>query len=197
MGDMTDASQPSELRRFEEVYGLTGADGLLRYPVFEAIGNHDFIGDSPAIQKVVERHGSLVYSWDWDDLHFVCLDLHPDPKNLQWLAQDLAKVGRRRPTLIFFHYSILGPYSEMWSEENKTALARAIDGYNVIAIFHGHYHRAGRYTWSGHDVFLPGSPRHSSHAFIVVRVEESKMTVAYWDSDRRAWSDSFVKPIRR
>jgi cytolysin (calcineurin-like family phosphatase) len=139
----------------------------------------------------------LVYSWSWADIHFVCLDLCPDPDNLRWLARDLAKVGRARPVIIFFHYSIEGPYSDFWEEEQKDAFARAIEGRNVPAIFHGHYHRAGRYQWRGHDVFLPGSPRHSSHAFLVVRIGANSLAVAFRDFDKQAWSDVFVKPIRR
>ncbi len=112
MGDMTDTSELSEWRQFEELYGLTGRDGLLRFPIYEAIGNHDYIGDSPITPRVVARHGALVYSWDWDDIHFVCLDMHPDPKNLAWFAKDVARAGKHRPLVIFFHYCIDGPYSE-------------------------------------------------------------------------------------
>jgi len=197
MGDMTDSSAQEEWAEFEAVYGLTGRDGLLKYPLFEAIGNHDIIGDSPVPKQVRRRHGALVYSWDWDDLHLVCLDLHPDTKNLAWLEKDLAKVRRERPLVVFFHYSIEGPYSDMWEEEQKDALAKALEGRNVLGIFHGHYHRAGWYVWHGHDVFLPGSPRHSSHAFLVVRVGADSLAVGTRDCDSDAWRDAFVKPIRR
>jgi hypothetical protein len=197
MGDMTDASLPEQWTEFERVYGRDGKDGILKSPVFEAIGNHDIIGDSPIVGIVKRRHGSLIYSWNWNDLHFVCLDLHPDANNLRWLAKDLAKVGPERPLIIFFHYSLAGPYSDFWEEAQKEAFAQAIEGKNVLAIFHGHYHRAGRYQWHGQDVFLPGSPRHSSHAFLVVRVGAGSLAVGFWDFDSRRWSDAFSKPIRR
>jgi cytolysin (calcineurin-like family phosphatase) len=194
MGDMTDSSQEEDWREFERTYGR---DGLLRVPVFEAIGNHDFIGDSPIPPHVRRRHGGLVYSWDWEGVHFVCLDLHPDTQNLAWLARDLKKRDRASPLVIFFHYSIEGPYSEFWKAEDKDALAKALEGRNVLAIFHGHFHRAGHYEWRGLDVFLPGSPRHSSHAFLVVRLTADRLGVAFWDFDRRDWREAFVKAIRR
>lgn len=76
-------------------FGLDGTDGLLRYPVLEGWGNHD----GPPIGK--EKHGfsfqarlkernqlrirkglvanlcplGLHYSWDWDDVHFVQLNI--------------------------------------------------------------------------------------------------------------------------
>jgi cytolysin (calcineurin-like family phosphatase) len=196
MGDMTDSSLEEEWRQFEELYGLTGRDGLLKWPVYEAIGNHDFIGDSPVRGHVERRHGSLIYSWDWDGVHFVCLDMHPDAKNLKWLAQDLKTAGER-PLVVFFHYALDGPYSDFWEEEQKAAFGRAIEGRNVLAIFHGHFHRAGHYTWRGHDVFLPGSPRHSSHAFLVVRLGRDRLDVAFWDFSARRWTETFTKRIRR
>jgi cytolysin (calcineurin-like family phosphatase) len=197
MGDMTDSSREEEWREFEALFGLTGRDGLLRWPVYEAIGNHDFIGDSPVRGHVERRHGSLVYSWDWEDVHFVCLDMHPDAKNLEWLARDLKRVGRRRPLVVFFHYALQGPYSDFWEQEQKAALARAIEGRNVLAIFHGHYHRAGHYTWRGYDVFLPGSPRHSSHVFLAVRLTRERLDVAFRDFGARRWTETFTKRIRR
>jgi cytolysin (calcineurin-like family phosphatase) len=197
MGDMTDSSQLEDWRAFERLYGLTGRDGLLRYPVFEAIGNHDIIGDSPIKAEVVRRHGALVYSWDWEDVHFACLDLHPDAANLAWLKRDLKRVGRRRPVVVFFHYSLEGPYSDFWETRDKDALARALEGFNVLALFHGHYHGAGHYRWRGHDVFLPGSPRHSSHQFLVVRVDQRSLSVSFRDFGAGRWADTFVKTIQR
>jgi hypothetical protein len=197
MGDMTDSSQEKEWHEFERIYGRTGRDGLLKYPVYEAIGNHDIIGNSPIKVHVKQRHGSLAYSWDWSDVHLICLEMYPDSRTRAWLAKDLSKVGRARPLVVFFHYAIEGPYSDFWPEVDKQALAQALAGYNVLAIFHGHFHHAGHYVWNGHDVFLPGSPRHASHQFLVVRLSADQLAVGFWDFDTRAWRDAFVKTIQR
>ncbi len=197
LGDTTDNGSLEEFARFEAAYGLTGKEGLLRYPVFEAIGNHDVNSSSPIKERVSQRHGGINYSWDWEGVHFACLDMYPDSRTLEWLRHDLRKVGRERPLILFFHYSIDGYYSDFWPEQDKEALARAIEPFNVAAIFHGHEHRVGRYVWRGHEVFRPGAPRHSSHFFLVVRVRGNQLTVLSRDFDTQAWRDVWVVDVKR
>lgn len=196
-GDTTDNGLLEEFAEFETFYGRTGKEGLLRFPVFEAIGNHDVTVDSPIKQRARERHGGINYSWDWADLHFSCLDMYPDAATRDWLARDLERLESGRPLILFFHYSLEGRYSGFWPPEDKQAFADAIGDRNVLAIFHGHEHRVGYYEWQGHPVFRPGAPRHSSHAFLVVRVEASRMSVAARDFDSGTWLWSQVVPIRR
>lgn len=196
-GDTTDNALLEEFAEFEKVYGLTGHDGLLSYPVFESIGNHDLGPEAPIKDRARLRHGGIDYSWDWDDLHFVCLDMYPDAATRAWLARDLSRVSSGTPLVLFFHYSLEGPYSDYWEQEDKNAFAAAIAGRNVLAIFHGHEHRVGHYMWRGHPVFRPGAPRHSSHAFLAVRVGPLTIDVAAWDFDNRSWLTSWSVPVRR
>ncbi|HVQ28503.1 MAG TPA: metallophosphoesterase [Vicinamibacteria bacterium] len=196
-GDTTDNGRLDEFAEFESVYGLTGKDGLLRYPIFESIGNHDLNAESPIKERAKARHGDIDYAWSWDGLRFVCLDMYPDEKTRAFLARELEKVGRDRPVILYFHYSLEGPYSDFWEQQDKEDFARVIDGYNVAAIFHGHEHRMGHYVWRGHPVFRPGAPRHSSHAFLAVRVGPTEMSVAAWDFDNRKWLSSWTVPVRR
>jgi cytolysin (calcineurin-like family phosphatase) len=100
-----------EFAEFEKVYGLKGHDGLLAYPVFESIGNHDLGPEAPIKDKARLRHGGIDYSWDWDDLHLVCLDMYPDVATRVWLARDLARISSGTPLVLFFHYSLEGPWS--------------------------------------------------------------------------------------
>ena len=114
-GDLTQNGQDGriepldsdELGFFLTDYGLTGAEGDLRFPVYEGYGNHDFDpaqpGDfhelnwqywyaddsTPSADAVAERNPDRValteiapdlaghYSWDWDWLHLVNADLFP------------------------------------------------------------------------------------------------------------------------
>lgn len=196
-GDTTDNGHLEEFAEFEAVYGLTGRDGLLRYPVFEAYGNHDLNSESPVKERVRQRHGSAHYAWDWGDVRFICLDLYPDAATRPWLTKELDRLGARRPVILFFHYSIEGYYSDFWEEEEKEAFAMAIEGHNVLAVFHGHEHGMGHYIWRDHPVFRPGAPRHRSHQFLVVRLEPARMAVAAWDYDRKAFVRSWTIPVRR
>ncbi len=199
VGDLTDNGRSNEWRQFVKYYGLTGKDGLLKYPVFECTGNHDRYPalNEPVLDGVKKRHGGLTYSWDWDDVHLVCLDEYPDKENLRWLRRDLAKAGRKLPIVIYFHFSISGPYSGSWSDREKEAFRKAIDGFNIIGIFHGHYHRSGRYRWEGYDVYNVGSPKHMWHSFAVVRITDTKMTVASWEWESGTWGWSHSKRINQ
>lgn len=196
-GDTTDNGRLDEFAEFEAVYGHDGRDGLLKFPVFVAIGNHDVSAISPIKDKVTERYGGVDYGWDWDDLRVLCLDMYPDARTRGWLVGELQRAGRRRPLILFFHYSLDGPYSDFWEDEEKDAFARTLEGYNVLALFHGHEHRVGHYLWRGHPVFRPGAPRHSSHFFLAVRVSPAKMEVAAWNYDERRWAEWWSVPVKR
>jgi cytolysin (calcineurin-like family phosphatase) len=197
-GDLTDDGKPREWRRFEQFYGLTGSDGLLRYPVFEGIGNHDKHYGWHVKEHVARRHGANRYSWDWHDLHLVCLGEGPDADDLAWLERDLSAVGNEVGIILYFHYPLEGPFSHgHWfgDGDHREALHRVISGRNVLGIFHGHYHREGTYEWHGFDVFNPGGPKHGGRSFTVVRVEDTRMTVASFNYAAKAWSWWRQKPI--
>jgi Calcineurin-like phosphoesterase len=196
-GDTTDNGLLPEFAEFEKVYGRDGGDGLLRYPVFESIGNHDVTSTSPIKERARARHGGINYSWQWDGIRFACLDMYPDVATRAWLAGELQPLRPEHPLVLFFHVSLEGPYSDYWGAADKDAFAQAIEGRNVLAIFHGHEHRTGRYEWRGHQVFRPGSPRHSSHSFLAVRVGATTMSVAAWDFDQRRWLWWSTVPVRR
>ena len=196
-GDTTDNGTLDEFAQFEALYGLTGRDGVLRYPVYESIGNHDLNSESPIKERAARRHGGIDYAWDWGGVRMICLDMCPDATTRAWLHGELQRVGPDRPLVIYFHYSLEGPYSDFWEQADKDAFAAAIEGHNVLAIFHGHEHRLGHYAWRGHPVFRPGAARHSSHFFLAVRLGPREMAVAAWDYDNRRWHQSWVVPVRR
>jgi predicted phosphodiesterase len=196
LGDMTEYSTEEQWRQFEELYGHTGTEGLLRYPVFEALGNHDFMDGSPVVRHIERRHGSLTYSFDWDDLHVVCLGMYPSAARIRWLREDLRKVKKDRPLVVFFHYGMEGPYSDSWeSPEERDALAQALKGRRAAVLLHGHWHMAGHYRWRGHEVFRPGSPKHSSHTFLVVRLRAKEIAVGFWNFDTQDWAQTVVRPL--
>ena len=151
------------------------------------------------------RHGGLPYAWNWDDVHLVCLGVYPNAANLQWLKKDLATVSRETPVVLFFHYPMGGPFSDWWNERDKNALAQAIAGYRVVTIFTGHYHMPGRETWQGIDTFRPGSTRTGPPTFIVARLTDDRLTVAFYDwtigegrtpSLVTPWVETFSEPLR-
>lgn len=195
-GDLTDYSTEEQWQAFERFYGRTGKDGLIKFPVKEALGNHDFMGDSPVVRHIVRRHGGLAYSFDWDDLHVACLGMYPSADRIRWLADDLRAVPVSRPVVVFFHYGIDGPWSQSWeSQDEREELARVLAGRRVAAIFHGHAHHAGAYSWRGYGVFRPGSPKHSSREVMAVRIRGDEVAVAYRDFEKSEWTNTFVTSV--
>ena len=195
-GDLTDHGLAGEWKQFAALYGLGSGDGpagsrtgLLKWPVYECTGNHDRILwlARPVLAEVRKRHGDLCYSLDLGGVHVVCLDLYPDKEHLAWLGRDLAKVGPKRAVVIFFHYGLAGPFADWWSAAEKLAFAKAVADYNVVGIFHGHYHASKHYPWRGLDVYNVGSPRHRWHSFAAVRITRRAMIVASWNWDRGRW----------
>jgi cytolysin (calcineurin-like family phosphatase) len=188
-GDLTENGRLVELKLFVKYFGMKGVGGMLKYPVYPGTGNHDRRGGRTAVAKKIKYHyKTLPYSWNWQDVHFICLDDYPRAEYRKWLKKDLAGAGKERPLVIFFHYCILGPYSDWWSEKKKKQFRSAIKDFNVIAIFHGHYHAEDYYQWEGYDVFNVGSPKYIYPSFAAVRVTKKRMDTAYWNYVQRQWS---------
>lgn len=154
-------------------FGLDGTDGLLKFPVFEGWGNHDgpppgkekhgFSFQSQLLARNAVRKGKgmisnlstngLHYSWDWDDVHFVQLNIYPadrqregvryspvwhDPQGaLSFMRHDLAeKVGTSgRPVVLMSH---CGFDTDWWTKEDWKDAYDAARAYNVVLYLYGH-----------------------------------------------------------
>jgi hypothetical protein len=197
-GDLTEDGKPAEWDAFAAAFGLRGGDGELEAPVFETLGNHDKHHGFHVRNRIFERHGSTVYSFDWGNVHVVSLGEAPDDEDLAWLDRDLSTMPEGSGIVLFFHFPLLGAFSQgQWFGDGdyRDKLAAKLRGRNVLAIFHGHYHATGLYTWRGIDVYRAGSPKHGWHTFNVVEVERDKMTVASWDYDASSWRWFHQKPV--
>jgi hypothetical protein len=197
-GDLTEDGWPHEWERFAAVFGSTGKDGRLRYPVYEGIGNHDRHAGGYVKEQVARRHGAARYSWDWDDLHLVCLGEAPDDDDLAWLRADLEATGPAVGVVLYFHYPLEGAFSRgNWFGDGqyRARLHEVLAGYRVLGVFNGHFHASGTYRWKGLDAYLVGSAKHSWHSFAVVRVTDTRMTVASWNYDRQGWWWWHDKPV--
>lgn len=182
-GDLTNYyGVPGQWYEFINNYGVVNGEGRIDFPVYEGYGNHDFdtLSDPPAIspespltdvvidgirsrneqraEEVNVSSNGLHYSWDWDSVHFVSLNLYPGLNNpyskgsLAFLEKDLAdNVGvSGRPVVIFFHYDL----AALRSRRTAAAFYYAIHDYNVIGIFHGHTHTERRhYLWPASTLY--------------------------------------------
>lgn len=197
-GDLTENGEPWQWRHFVKLYGLDGHDGELHFPVFEAYGNHDKHHSWYTLDRITERHGAPRYAFDWDDLRVVNLGEAPDDEALAFLSADLTRVGKERPVVIYFHFPLRGPWSDNnWFGEGRyrADLARVLFGYNVVGLFHGHYHASGRYQWEGVDVYNVGATKHEQWSFAVVHVTDTRFTVLSWNYRDQSWEFWHDKPI--
>ncbi|MBW2454570.1 MAG: metallophosphoesterase [Deltaproteobacteria bacterium] len=185
-GDLTDFGWQTEWQQFLAHYG---PGGLLRYRIYETTGNHDRYAPLgyAVLDGVRARHGALLYGVALGPVRVICLDRYPDAEAQQWLARQLALLGKTVPVMLFFHYPLMGTFADWWSERDKEGLARVIQDYSVEAIFHGHSHDSRPYEWRGVTVYNVGSPKHAWNSFAVVRVEGRTLSVAAWDWDDNLW----------
>jgi len=221
---------------FRADFGLDGTDGRLKYPVFEGWGNHD--GPPVGAEKfgfsfqaeLKQRHqtrqqkgwlkglsaNGLHYSWDWDDVHFVQLNIYPadqqnaqiryspkwhDPQGaLTFLKEDLAKhVGDSgRPVVLMSH---CGFDTDWWHPDDWKAAYEAAKPYRVALYLYGHSGTGVR-DWAP----TGESPRwlcvntgQTENGFFVVQLDGRRLRLAYrlkqWhiekkpgQPDKRTWN---------
>jgi hypothetical protein len=219
-----DPTAPSFWKEFTQDYGLTGTDGRLAYPLYEGFGNHDgMTGKSTSRAGIKERNPKRVgltgiapngfhYSWDWDQVHLVQLNLFPGndsadcvvgPPNhhpehaLQFLQEDLAKnVGQSgKVVIVFCHYCYSGGMADWWTEPAKQRFRDAVKGYRTLLV-HGHSHGAYFYEWKGLRAISDGScarPESQTGDFLVVHITRDKLYVA--QRKLGEWGITLAEPL--
>jgi cytolysin (calcineurin-like family phosphatase) len=127
--------QRTEWRAYLELYGLTGVEGKLKFPVYELYGNHDAPeGRGLALEHMAERNpkrpnvskiskNGVHYSWDWGPIHVVSLGINVGAtdrtprkrsfnalESFEFLKTNLAeKVGQSgRPVILCHHVDFAG-----------------------------------------------------------------------------------------
>ena len=140
-GDVAEIATPAEYETWRAIQPALGG-----VPIYSAPGNHDVRWNPLGKAGFVEGTGQPLYqSWDHENVHFVTLDStvllnhvgHVDAQQLQWLKDDLAKVGTERPVVIGFHHWV-GRDAVM--VDNERALIDAVAPYNVVLWLQGHGH---------------------------------------------------------
>lgn len=147
-GDVTDYGWAGEYDGYAEV--LAG----LRFPVHHVPGNHDVRWAPRGLQIFRERVGAPFRSFDHGGCHFVLLDStvplshygHYESAQLRWLEQDLRRVGRSTPVLLFTHHWVGRPPVMV---DNEQKLLRVIEPYDVKLVFNGHGHADLLWDWHG------------------------------------------------
>ncbi len=219
----SDSNGIAQFSQFESDWGING-EGRLKFEVYEGFGNQDGDAGSAVRQAVKNRNllriglssissNGLHYSWDWEQVHFINLNLCPGDSgtdnsglaaqySLEFLQADLAEnVGESgRAVVILCHYGFDSWGLSWWPVSMQQAFYDRIKEYNVIGIFHGHSHTTSMYAWNGFDVYSVPAAQSQSGAgkFLAVNIKGNNITVAErvgdaWGMSRRK-AVSIVKP---
>jgi len=175
---------------FDQLYQVSG-EGILKFPVYEGYGNHDldtgfrgvlsgiYLRNKHRSTPVTISDNGLHYSWEWDGVHFINLNLCPGHggqayNSLAFLEKDLAQnlKSPRQPVIIYHHLHHASPD---WPVEEKQDTIKILEGYNVIAIFIGHTHTSFRYRWHGIDVF--GVPKIHGRQYYVCQIKDGALYI--------------------
>lgn len=220
IGDLTSTGAAVDWSSFTNDWGLTG-ERRLNFPVYECFGNHD-CNRIPVPSGIKARNpfrtglsnissNGCHYSWDWDFLHLVCLNVFPgqipdsygfDPQaSLAFLVDDLAQnVGdSHRPVVIYHHFGLDSFSAPAWSDQQRSDYSQAISNYNVIAIFAGHNHFVDYIPWCGFNTFNDGTLGKPLWGltyvnFLVAHVTKTNLTVAECRAGG-VWGAVFNRPI--
>jgi len=193
-GDLTQEGRPAQWGEYLRVFG---AGGGLPFAVWDIPGNHDLRNPIFTRLQFLMRQGGSRYFRDVGDLRLIALGEAPDQDDLVWLREVLARTGRDRPVIICLHLPFEGPYSDNWFTRDTftESLGRLLEGFQIIAILHGHYHESGFYRWKGFDVYNIGSVKHHHRDFGVIHVTDTHFTYAAWNLELDSWWWFHHKPI--
>lgn len=204
LGDLVESNKTAAYAAWEADFGMKG-EKLLRFPIYELLGNHDNTVNTVGWEGVKRRNplradvasisaNGYHYSFDWNGVHFVMAnicsadDVDPslqhkvDPrKALEFIKEDLKKnVGESgRPVIVLQHFDL---YNRAWiSQAQVDALGAALAPYNVILLAHGHSHTSRKYKAGHIDVLDDGSLKNSAKdlgisSFYVIRIEGNRLT---------------------
>lgn len=158
----------------------------IKIPIYHVCGNHDNTWSALNF-KIRENYGAPFYSFDTFGCHFVglCSASPQEPlpsigiEQINWLKQDLAKVGPKTPIFIFFHHPLHS--TEFANPIEKYALLDILRPYNVVLILNGHGHQARYYNEDGIDAIMGGSTYdlRSPAGFNLITVSKGTIRVAY------------------
>ncbi|MDB5107007.1 MAG: metallophosphoesterase [Fibrobacteres bacterium] len=194
-GDLINTVDSALWRQYVADYGVNG-EGRVKYPVYDGLGNHDYYGNGSIVVDALrarnrKRAGltasdatNLHYSWDWDGVHFVMLNLYSgtvasnyDPfASYAFLAKDLAdNVGSSgRPVLVMQHFPL--PDTGWWPQSEADKSIALLKKYNCLGILHGHSHSKKFYKFQNVDIYDDGTVMNGD--ILVFHLKDGKLTVA-------------------
>jgi outer membrane protein assembly factor BamB len=177
-GDICEYGTVAQYEQYQDVLKSLGED----IKTYTAPGNHDVRWNPRGKEGYVKGTGQPLYqSWDWGNIHFILLDStvllehwgHFSQEELNWLKNDLQKVGTEKPIIIGFHHWI-GRDPVM--VDNEQALLAVVKPYNVVLWLQGHGHSDIDWNIDGRPATMVGALYDGSYDIITVTDTELKIS---------------------
>ena len=141
VGDVTFRGRESHYKNYLKI------KKKLKFPVIDAIGNHDDDHDNGAegLRLFNEYCGTQEFSFTDRNSYFIVLDNKDGDfkeKQFSWLLSELEKAKGYKHTFIFMHKPPFNPYQQAWYRIETTPWShrflKLCDEYNVDIVFSGH-----------------------------------------------------------
>ena len=148
VGDLTDKAERMWFEAVRDSFAKLGA------PTHFTIGNHDYATDTDRAAYEAVFPKQLNYSFEHEGWQVVALDTTQgqrfqqtavQPSTLDWLDENLPRLDRRKPTVIFTHFPLAA--SVKMRPTNAEALLERMKDFNVRAVYNGHYHAFTEHPW--------------------------------------------------
>jgi 3',5'-cyclic AMP phosphodiesterase CpdA len=153
-GDLTHTTDDAQERRkrmteFRDIVKELKVKTLRFMP-----GEHDASLDNGAAFK--EFFGDTHYTFDHKGVHFIVLDNVSDPAaklgdaQLAWLKQDVAKLDKAQPIVVFTHRPLFDLYPDWdWATRDGAQAVETLMPYQHVTVFYGHIHQE-HHQMTGH-----------------------------------------------
>ena len=169
---------PKQWENYSADFGVNG-EGRCKWPVFEAIGNHDLNDNLFVFNKIKERNvlrkqlklidnvssNGYHYSWDWEGVHFVNLNLfggnvwqgeadaygwaHHPQAARDFLIKDLQEHVGTSGRPVVYIQHFRPIDENWWTYSAADKLHKVLQNYNVIAMLVGHQGGGVKNVWRG------------------------------------------------
>lgn len=141
VGDITDHGKADAENNQKAIFDQLGV------PYHVIPGNHDWMTDDDRSGYEAAFPKQTNYALDHRGWQIIALDSTDGTKykdtvvhdpTLQWLDDNLSKLDKSRPTIVFTHFP-MAAHAPM-RPKNADALLERLKGFNVQTIFDGHFH---------------------------------------------------------
>ncbi len=140
-GDQADNGRPEQLAHVREIFSRLGM------PLYAVVGNHDYLVDNTRGPYESIFPAQINYSFEHAGWQVLALDTTQgtdslntviSPVTLRWMDGHLPKLDPSKPLIVLTHFPM--GRDVFTRPRNADDLLNRLLGFNLQAIFSGHYH---------------------------------------------------------